>query len=75
MEVVITGDSLSNRRTQPPEVFYKKGVLKSFVKFTGKHLYHSLFFDKVAGLRLEQVFSCNFAKLLRTPVLQNTVSE
>ena len=24
---------------QPPEVFYKKGVLKSFLKFTGKYLY------------------------------------
>ena len=23
---------------QPPEVFYKKGVLKNFRKFTGKHL-------------------------------------
>ena len=36
---------------QPPEVFYKKGVLKNFTKFTGKHLCQSLFFNKVAGLR------------------------
>ena len=28
-----------------------KGVLKSFAKFTGKHLYQSLFFNKVAGLQ------------------------
>ena len=35
-----------------PEVFYKKGVIKSFTKFTGKHLGQSLFFSKVAGLRL-----------------------
>ena len=34
---------------QPPEVFYKKGVLKNFTKFTGKHLCQSLFFNKVAG--------------------------
>ena len=27
------------------------GVLKSFTKFTGKHLCQSLFFNKVAGLR------------------------
>ena len=29
----------------------KKGVLKNFAKFTGKHLCQSLFFNKVAGLR------------------------
>ena len=34
---------------QPPEVFYKKGVLKNFTKFTGKNLCQSLFFNKVAG--------------------------
>ena len=28
----------------------KKGVLKNFTKFTGKHLCQGLFFDKVAGL-------------------------
>ena len=28
-----------------------KGVLRNFAKFTGKHLFHSLFFNKVAGLR------------------------
>ena len=44
----------SNQK-QSPEVFYKKGVLKNFAKFTGKHLCQSLFFNKVAGLR-------NFAK-------------
>ena len=27
-----------------------KGVLRNFAKFTGKHLYKSLFFNKVAGL-------------------------
>ena len=34
---------------QPPEVFCKKGVLRNFAKFTGKHLCQSLFFNKVAG--------------------------
>ena len=29
----------------------RKGVLRNFGKFTGKHLCQSLFFDKVAGLR------------------------
>ena len=31
----------------------KEGVLKSFAKFTGKHLRQSLFFNKVAGLSLQ----------------------
>ena len=33
----------------------KKGVLKGFAKFTGKHLCQSPFFNKVAGLQ-----ACNF---------------
>ena len=32
------------------KVFYKKAVLKTFAKLTGKHLYQSLFINKVAGL-------------------------
>ena len=31
-------------RSSRPEVFCKKGVLKNFAKFTGKHLCQSLFF-------------------------------
>ena len=38
-------------RSSRPEVFYKKGVLRNFSKFTGKLLCQSLFFNKVAGLR------------------------
>ena len=29
-----------------PEVFCKKAVREKFAKFAGKHLCHSLFFDK-----------------------------
>ena len=32
-------------------MFCKKGVLRNFAKFTGKHLCQSLFFNKVAGLK------------------------
>ena len=32
----------------------KKGVLRNFAKFTGKPLCQSLFFNKVAGLRLAE---------------------
>ena len=38
-------------QNQPPEVLYKKGVLKNLAKFTGKHLRQSLSFNKVAGRR------------------------
>ena len=59
----------------------RKGVLKYFAKFTGRHLCHSLFFNKVAGLRSatllkkrlwHRCFPVNFGKSLRTPLLQNT---
>ena len=40
-------------RSLRPEVFCKKGVLRNFTKFTGKRLCQSLFFNKVAGLRLQ----------------------
>ena len=36
-------------RSSRPEVFCKKGVLRNFGKFTGKHLLcQSLYFNKVA---------------------------
>ena len=36
-------------RGSRPEVLYEKDVLRNFAKFTGKHLYQSLFFNKLAG--------------------------
>ena len=39
---------------QPPEVFCKKGVLRNFAKFTGRHLCQSLFLNKFAGARLQR---------------------
>ena len=58
-------------RSSCQDVFCKKGVLRNFAKFTGKHLCQSLYFNKVAGLRpeacnvikietLAQLFSCEF---------------
>ena len=45
-----------NRGEGPSEAatvgFYKKSVLKIYAKYTEKHLRQSLFFNKVAGLRL-----------------------
>ena len=40
-------------RSSRPEVFCEKGVLTNFGKFTGKHLCQSLFFNKIAGGRLQ----------------------
>ena len=34
-------------KMQPSEVFCKKGVLRNFAKFIGKHMCQSLFFNKV----------------------------
>ena len=61
-------------RSNSPEVFCKKGVLRNFAKFTGKHVCQSFFFSKVAGLsatllkkRLwHRCFPANFAKFLGT---------
>ena len=62
-------------------MFCEKGFLRSFVKFAGKHLGHSLFFNKVVGIRpatllknklWHRYFPVNFAKFLRTLFLQNT---
>ena len=55
----------------------KKGALKYFPKFKGKHLRQSLFFNKLQTLT--QVFSCEFCKNFRktffTEHLPTTVSE
>ena len=67
---------------QSPEVFYEKDVVKNSKKLTGKHVYQSLFFDKVSGIRplacnfikketLAQVLSCEFCKILEHLFLQN----
>ena len=40
---------------QPPRCYVRKGVLRNFAKFTGKHLSQSLFFNKVAGLSLATI--------------------
>ena len=42
--VIITRGSEWFFQKQPPELFYKKGLLKKFRKFIGKHLCQSLFF-------------------------------
>ena len=65
-------------RSSRPKMFCKKGVLRNFAKFAGKHMFQSLFFNKVAGLRpvtllknrlWHRCFPEIFAKFLRAPFL------
>ena len=61
-------------------MFCKKGVLKNFTKFTGKHLCQSLFFNKVAGLgcnfiekeTLAQMLSCEVCVLFKNTYFYRT---
>ena len=57
------------------------GVLKNFAKFTGKHLCHSIFLNKVTGLRLAtllkketltQMFSCAFCEIFKNAFFYRT---
>ena len=45
-------DSTTNSTTEAVSrrCSVKKGVLRNFAKFTGKHLFQGLFFNKVVGL-------------------------
>ena len=70
----------TNVRSSRPEVFCKKGVLRNFTKFTGKHLCQSLFFNKVAGLAynfikketLAQMFSYEFCEISKNTFFHKT---
>ena len=69
LDVVI---EMQRCRSSRPEVICKKGVLRNFIKFTGKHkCQRRLFFNKVAGLGAfflkKRCFPVNFVKFLRKP--------
>ena len=48
----LVDDSTTNSTTEAVarRCSVKKGVLRNFAKFTGKHLFQGLFFNKVVGL-------------------------
>ena len=59
-------------RSSRPGVFCKKRALRNFTKFTRKHMYQSLFFNKkrrpesynfIKKEALAQVFSCEFCEI------------
>ena len=63
-------------KQSPSRCSMKIGVPKNFINYIGKHLYQSLFSNKVAGLRSatllkkspwHRCFPVNFGKFLRTP--------
>ena len=59
-------------RSNCPRVFCGKGVLRNFAKFIGKHLWQSVFFNKVPGAACKRLpgktlAQVNFVKFLRTP--------
>ena len=62
--------------------FCKKGILRNFAKFTGKHLCQSLFFIKVPGLRpttllkktLTRLFSSEFCEICKNTFSYRTPS-
>ena len=59
---IVMGNTFKKKfRSSHQRCSIEKGVLRNFIKFTGKHMCESLFFNKVTGL-----------KFLRTPFLQNT---
>ena len=51
---------LSKARSSHRRCSVRKGILKNFAKFTGKHLCQSLFFNKVT---LARAFSCEFCEI------------
>ena len=61
-------------RSSHPEVFCKKGVLKKFAKFTGKHLCQSLFLKSnfIKKETLAQAFSCEFCEISKNNFFYRT---
>ena len=71
---------LARNRSSCLEVFWKENILKNLAKLTNNHLCRSLFFKKVARLRIAvllkrrfstAVFFVNFANFLRASILQS----
>ena len=67
-------------RSSHPEVFCKEGVLRNYAKFIGKYLCQSLFFNKVAGLRLaillkkrlwHRCLPLNFCKVSKNTLIEH----
>ena len=71
-------------RTSHRMCFVRKGVIRNFSKFTGKHMCQSLFINKVACLRpatllkkrlWHRCFPVNFEKFLITPFYKTPLGD
>ena len=80
-DIVLNTPIVSLQKQLSRTLLCQKGVLRNFIKFTGTRLCQCLFFNKVAGLRSATLlkkrlwhrrFPANFAKFVRTSLLQNT---
>ena len=82
----VFGENFFLRRIRQ-KVFYKKGVLRNFEKFTGKHRVRVSFLIKLQAVcnfikreTLAQVFSCDFREIskntfsYRTPPVATSTS-
>ena len=67
------GEFFYKPQKQPPEVFYKKGVLENFATSKENHLCWSLFLacSFIKTRPHNSCFPVNFEKLLRTSFSQN----
>ena len=72
----MTENMKPNYRSSHGKCSIRKGVLRNFTKFSGKHLCQSLFFNKVASLRpaillqkrlWHKCSPVKFVKFLRNP--------
>ena len=62
--ITLTNEMTFSFRSSHPVVFYKKGILKNFSKFTRKHQEETL----------AQIFSCEFCEILKNTLLYRTPS-
>ena len=66
----------SRSRSSYLQAFCKKGIVKNFSEFKGKHLCQSLLSNKVAGWFIKRFphryFSVNFLKFIRTAMFCKT---
>ena len=71
-------DEKSTVRSSHLRYSMKKGVLRNFAKFTGKHLCQSLFFKPATLLKKRLWYRCfpvNFPKILRTPFYRTPLDD
>ena len=77
---------INNLRSSPRRCSLRKGVLRNFAKFRGKHLCQSLFFNKIIGLMpqvcnfiqketMAQVFSCKFCEISKNTFFTKQLQE